>query len=217
MHINKINNKVYIGKTCQEPEVRFGSNGCGYRACPHFYNAIKKYGWDNFDHKILYEGLSLEEANRLEKQTINQFDSRNPEKGYNIRIGGDGFQSEDSKRLWDDPEYRSRISEINKQIWADEEYHAQRANLYKEQWKDPEKRAKRSKQAVERWANEDFHKKAQAAVYKACATPVRCVETGEVFNAIKDACDKYNNVHHANLCRAIRTGRRCGGYHWEYA
>lgn len=214
IHTNIINGKVYIGKTCQSPELRYGSNGCGYRECPYFYNAIKKYGWDNFKHEILYQHLSLEDANKLEIETIKKYNSCDPDKGYNIRVGGDGFQPEDSRRLWDNPEYKKFMSDINKKIWSDKKYHTMRSNLYKEQWKDPEKRARRSEQAVARWADEEFHKKAQEAVYKACATPVRCVETGEKFNAIKDVCLKYN-VNHSNLCRAIRNGGRCGGYHWE--
>lgn len=52
IHTNKINKKSYIGITCQKPEHRWGCNGNGYAECPHFWRAIQKYGWDNFDHKI---------------------------------------------------------------------------------------------------------------------------------------------------------------------
>ena len=48
--------KCYIGITCQEPEYRWGNNGCKYTERksdgqlkhPKFANAILKYGWDNF-------------------------------------------------------------------------------------------------------------------------------------------------------------------------
>ena len=52
LHRNKINNKVYIGQTIQSPEERW-KNGNGYKGCYYFYNAIQKYGWDNFEHIIL--------------------------------------------------------------------------------------------------------------------------------------------------------------------
>ena len=48
MHINKINNKKYIGITSKKPEKRWRKDGEGYKTSPHFYNSIKKYGWDNF-------------------------------------------------------------------------------------------------------------------------------------------------------------------------
>lgn len=61
---------VYIGITSQEPERRWRSDGSGYRQNTHFYNAIKKYGWDAFKHEILFEGLELDEALRIEKELI---------------------------------------------------------------------------------------------------------------------------------------------------
>ena len=56
-HTNIINNKSYIGQTCQDVKKRWG-NGLGYKTCPIFYQAILKYGWDNFTHEILEENLT---------------------------------------------------------------------------------------------------------------------------------------------------------------
>ena len=55
-HTNKINGKIYIGITCQKPEKRWGSQGRKYEECPYFWKAIQKYGWENFEHKILFDG-----------------------------------------------------------------------------------------------------------------------------------------------------------------
>ena len=57
MHRNKINNKCYVGQTCQKPETRWGGQGQGYRQQPYFYRAIQKYGWDNFEHIILEDNI----------------------------------------------------------------------------------------------------------------------------------------------------------------
>ena len=96
-HINKVNGKTYVGITSSAPELRW-KNGEGYKNCRKFYNAILKYGWDNFYHIILRDKLSLSEAEKLEKQLIT--DSK--EFSYNIAPGGKvnkGFHwTEQSKR-----------------------------------------------------------------------------------------------------------------------
>lgn len=87
MHVNKTNNKKYIGQTCQNPKVRW-ANGLGYIESPRFYNAIKKYGWDNFDHIIIQQNLTLEDANMLEEHLIEKFNTTSNEHGYNLQSGG---------------------------------------------------------------------------------------------------------------------------------
>ena len=81
------NNKVYIGQTKQNPHDRWHI-GNAYRTNMYFTNAIKKYGWENFKHEVIKSGLTLEEANALEKQLIEQYKSTDRRYGYNIREGG---------------------------------------------------------------------------------------------------------------------------------
>lgn len=89
MHKNKINGKVYIGQTYQDLEKRFGCNGAGYKQCTAFYHAIQKYGWYNFDHILLEEGINTkEDANERERHYIKLYDSTDNSKGYNIQLGG---------------------------------------------------------------------------------------------------------------------------------
>lgn len=87
-HTNKINNKKYIGQTYRSLETRSGSNGCEYKECPYFYRAIQKHKWDNFKHEVLFENLSKESADRIEKILIQIFRTQNPDYGYNIQNGG---------------------------------------------------------------------------------------------------------------------------------
>lgn len=96
-HTNKINGKVYIGITRTNVELRWRSDGSGYKRCPKFYNAIKKYGWDNFSHEILFTGLSKEEACTLEIALISKYTREGI--SYNISGGGEGcgIVSEETK------------------------------------------------------------------------------------------------------------------------
>ena len=88
MHKNKINNKVYIGITKRKPNQRWG-NGSGYKRNSYFYNAIKKYGWDNFEHYILFENLPPDDAYKKEQELIALYKSNHKEYGYNRSIGGE--------------------------------------------------------------------------------------------------------------------------------
>lgn len=85
-HTNKANGKIYIGITRQKPERRW-QNGYGYDRT-YFGNAIKKYGWDGFEHDILATDLTKEEACELEQNFIMLYQSNNRERGYNIANGG---------------------------------------------------------------------------------------------------------------------------------
>ena len=88
-HTNKINGKRYIGITQNKPNRRW-QNGYGYKdRNSHFYNAIKKYGWENFEHIILEENLTRKEASEKEKYYIRLYNTNNENYGYNITSGGD--------------------------------------------------------------------------------------------------------------------------------
>lgn len=87
-HTNKKNGKCYIGITSKKPEIRW-AKGVGYQQNRHFWNAIQKYGWDNFDHEILYTGLTRGEACEKEIELIAEYRSFEPG-GYNQTIGGEG-------------------------------------------------------------------------------------------------------------------------------
>lgn len=89
MHVNPHNGKKYVGCTKKSLKARF-DNGNGYKKCGRFFKDIVKYGFDNFEHILVSDGLSKEEAYELEKELIQKYDTMNPEKGYNMRPGGHG-------------------------------------------------------------------------------------------------------------------------------
>lgn len=91
LHRNLTNGKVYIGITSQKPWKRWDS-GWGYQKNKHFWDSIQKYGWDAFEHTILFSGLTPEEAFTKERELIAEYDSCDYRKGYNCSPGGEfGF------------------------------------------------------------------------------------------------------------------------------
>lgn len=88
-HTNKINDKKYIGITCQNPRRRWGLKGQGYKT-QYFKRAIEKYGWDNFKHEVLFENLLEEEAKLKEIELILLNKTKDKNFGYNMTDGGDG-------------------------------------------------------------------------------------------------------------------------------
>lgn len=87
LHRNKTNGKVYVGLTCSPVERRWQS-GWGYSSQPLFWNAIQKYGWDNFDHEVVQSGLNKQSACQLEMELISKYKSNDRQFGYNRDNGG---------------------------------------------------------------------------------------------------------------------------------
>lgn len=95
MHINKVNGKKYIGQAKGNPKNRWNK---GYKNCTVFYNAIQKYGWNNFEHIVLVNGLTIDEANLCEQIFIALYDTTNRKLGYNLQSGGKNCnQSKETK------------------------------------------------------------------------------------------------------------------------
>lgn len=85
IHISS-SNKYYVGITKLKPIERWGCHGQMYKK-QAFYNAIKKYGWDNFQHEIIAQHLTKDEACNMEKSLIKALGS-NGINGYNQDEGG---------------------------------------------------------------------------------------------------------------------------------
>jgi len=88
---NKINNKIYVGKTLFSIEQRWKEHCRDYKKtrCEKrpLYSAMNKYGIENFEISLIEE-VSLEEVNEKECYWIEILGSF--KNGYNATIGGDG-------------------------------------------------------------------------------------------------------------------------------
>lgn len=126
------NNKVYIGCTSQNPKDRW-NYGSKYHHNKELSEDIRMFGWNNFDHEILYSSLPEEEAYDLERELIHKYNSCDPKYGYNKTHGGkvnpgiirsDEYRKQLSERTTGvkhhfygkhlSEEHRQKISESNK-------------------------------------------------------------------------------------------------------
>jgi group I intron endonuclease len=94
------NNKKYVGITGQTPPEKRWDEGRGYPHNAHFTSAIKKYGWNNFKHEIVANNLTALEAEEMERDLIQEYNTMNPKCGYNLTSGGESGKrySEEAKR-----------------------------------------------------------------------------------------------------------------------
>lgn len=82
--------KVYIGITQQKPADRW-KGGLGYKQNAHFFRAIIKHGWDNFQHDVLCTGFDKDTAYEVERALISAYHSNDKAHGYNLTEGGEVF------------------------------------------------------------------------------------------------------------------------------
>lgn len=93
---NKINNKCYIGQSIdiQRRQYAHKSSAFNEKANDYdsqFHQAVRKYGWDNFDFEVIAElkpeEYTKETLDQLEKFFIKYYESYT--NGYNATPGGD--------------------------------------------------------------------------------------------------------------------------------
>lgn len=206
VHINKINNKIYIGQTCQELNKRWRKDGSGYIGCTKFYNAIKKYGWDNFEHIVIRDELTLDEANLLEEYLITQYHSTDDRYGYNIQAGGNNHTiPEETRKQISNTKLSQHLhmSEEQKQ-WMRKAYSGKGNPFYgKRHSEDTRKKMQKNHADVKGGKNP-------------MAKKVLCIETGQIFLCAGDAAKSINRSKSAitNCCSG--RSETSGGYHWKY-
>lgn len=89
---------MYIGITCQSTTERW-RKGKGYKSNIGFTNAINKYGWDAFEHLIIYSDTSKEFAMEKEIELIRLFNTTSFQFGYNADSGGFAHSIETRRKI----------------------------------------------------------------------------------------------------------------------
>ncbi len=215
IHTNITNGKMYIGLTRQDPEARWGTGGKNYRnKCPHFWNAIQKYGWDGFIHSVVATDLPKHDACDLEQTLISVYRTQESEHGYNILEGGTSPVIPDEVRKKMSlaklgnrnglghpcsEEKRRKISEAQKGRKLTDDHKAKLSAAKKGIPHAPPSDVTRKKIS-------DSHAK----------KPVYCEETNTVYESVQ-ACAKQLGVQPTAVCACCKGRHKStGGYHLQY-
>ena len=238
MHINKINGKMYVGITKRKPEERW-KNGADYKNCIAFNNAIKKYGWDNFEHVIFASNLTEDEACNIERLLIEKLELQNSKYGYNINKGGKkaSLGEETKKKIGDalrgrtiSPEIRKIYSEAHKGIKRTPEAIKKTAEANRGKKRTPEQLEKMREVRLgmkyqHHKTPEELHEiysKAFKEYYKTHKREphdekkVLCIETNTVYRSIEAAAKELSIVRSSISECASGKRKSAGGYHWQF-
>lgn len=162
--------KVYIGFTGKTLKQR-AQMGNGYDKSSAFYNAIQKFGWENFKGEILEDNLTKKEASERERYYIALYKSNNAKFGYNRTDGGIGskglkrtplenvLQSQRIKETHNTPEMRMKLSIAAKKFWNTEEGKIKKHNSIKKNWQSATYREKITCARKKMWKSEEYKEK----------------------------------------------------------
>ena len=142
---NKINGKCYIGQTRHSLEHRKAIHlRCAKKGVKtHFYQAIRKYGEENFEWEIICSANDKKHLNELENFYIQKYDSI--KHGYNMVDGGDNniMDIESVKTKHDEimrsAEMRKKISESMKKYRAENPFTDEHRRRLSEKAKERER------------------------------------------------------------------------------
>jgi len=187
---NKLDGKVYIGQTRQTLNARMRSHRYHVKKGTHhhLYNAIRKYGWENFEYEHLIDCETIDELNNIEIEKIQKFKSNNREFGYNIDPGGNGCGLERASKIsatkkklfYNNPEIKKSLHKAHEEYFSYKENRKKHSQTIRSLYDENPDLARQkgevlakyykdnpgvlSEQAKERWLNEAFAKKTGNAI-----------------------------------------------------
>ncbi len=121
----------------------------------HLYNSMRKHPdskvWSI--HALRADIQTREELDETERDFIKFLKAQDPEYGYNICRGGEGFTGTFSK------ETLEKLSKARRQTWANPGYRVKKSEEMRKRWSNPQARAKQSEVMKEACSNPDVRAK----------------------------------------------------------
>lgn len=194
------NGKVYVGATSMDVKARW-NHGNGYRFTPDLWKMIQSDGWSSIEKTVVATGLDKAEASALEQRLIDEYDSTNPEKGYNREKGG----LTQHKIITDDIRERMKIATTGTR---NHNYGKHFSKEHREKLAASNRGQKRSKETCR---NIGLSKQKPVVQYTPDGRLIAEYESGRKASEITGVDAR----HIAHVCSHER--RTAGGYKWEYA
>lgn len=211
---NSNNGKNYVGKTKKTPEERWQvhldkaqmlenireSNPHTKIRGTHLNNAIIKYGNDAFIIKQIDVAYSRDELNEKERYYVKEYDSMNPDKGYNMTEGGEGGRprpeviermTEISRERAKDPKWLDKMAEVNQEIGRNPETQGKISESLSEKWQEKQYQDNVSMGATNKW-QEAKHRDRQFTARRAGKREIP--DKGEFLRDIQDMKKKDINT-----------------------
>lgn len=238
------NNSHYVGETINSQE-RLRQHVKRLKAGAHenkrLQNAWSKFGHHAFVFKMVwtcpYEveiTLTRDNLSKLTRRMESTIGSAMIEHGYDL-MNAKPFEHWTDANPMTNPDVRSLGSAAALRRWADAETRAKLVEGIRSAMRRPEvvekrkaaqrlraatpqDRQTRSAQAKKIWADSSKREnimKGLATVHKRQSKPVRCVETGAVFESAAAASRSLGKRITA-ISTAIWASKRCGGFTWEF-
>ncbi|OUQ14271.1 hypothetical protein B5E87_03670 [Massilimicrobiota sp. An142] len=221
---NRINSKKYIGQSINiekrwKDHIKMSHTNIRNN---HLYNALKKYGIENFDFSVLEE-CTKDELNIREKYWINYYQTVDRNKGYNATSGGDSHYylrdeskqkiSQTRKELYANTNLAEVYSiAMKKKIAKDDTYYKQLASQQAQDnirkikslnkrayWSNEENKNKAIKSVANNWKDEEYRNKNLAQRELAYNSLLQLTMDGKtyIFNKTLD-CANWCIEH--NIC-----------------
>ena len=228
MIVNKINNKIYIGKhTTKNPHDSYMGSGKSLKA------AIKKYGEHNFE-KVIIDCLSTEDKAYLKEIEIVTPEFIERTDTYNMKCGGKGSRSYDmlgeNNPNYGKPAYNRGIpmsNEQKKKISNSKKGHTppnkgipmsneQKKKLSENHWdcsgtKHPMYGKKHSKESIEKMRQS--HKGSNNPLSKKV---LKIDEYGNVVDEYESLREASRIVNNTKLIRYVHSGKQYKGFFYKY-
>lgn len=214
--------KMYVGITKRRPQERWGY-GEGYNKQPKFFNAIKKYGWGNFDHEILLENLTSEQAGLAERLFIAYWNLTDDRYGYNAREGGvnnyhigESTRKKMSKKKLgkNNPFYGCKHSKESRIKMGEAISKALKGKPKTEEWKNNLRLANLGKKH-----SEEHKQRLRQTMPTNISVKQIDPHTDEVITTFYSQMEAFRQtgINGANISRCCSGKRKtAGGYKWEY-